>query len=354
MELLHEGHPGNVRMKSLACSYVWWPGIDKDLEDKVRACDSCQKTRHSPATAPLHPWEFPKQPWERLHADFAGPFLGKIFLLVVDAYSKWLEIVSLSTATSTLTIDSLRSIFATHGLPKEFVTDNGVQFTSAEFEEFMRSNGIRHVLTAPYHPASNGLAERAVQSFKDSMRKFPASESLEKRISKYLFLYRLTPHSTTGVPPAQLLLGRIPRSQFNLIKPNMTDKVHQKQEKQKQYHDSHAKGRKFNVGDAVFVKDFPSGKTWIPGTVIAIKGPLSYHVELSDGRVFHRHVDHICVRTSSIETSKSRSDNDVEIPTPATDIDPIETPENTSNKSEPSETNRRSARNRVPPDYLRY
>ena len=77
-----------------------------------------------------------------------------MFLLVVDAHSKWLEIVPLSAATSTLTIDSLRSMFATHGLPKEFITDNGAQFTSAEFEEFMKSNGICHVLTAPYHPAT--------------------------------------------------------------------------------------------------------------------------------------------------------------------------------------------------------
>ena len=122
MELLHGGHPGNARMKGLARSFVWWPGIDHDLEEKVKACDACQRVRHSPAQAPLHPWEFPKRPWERLHADFAGPFQGKMFLVVVDAYSKWLEINSLTTATSTTTIEHLRSIFATHGLPKIFVT----------------------------------------------------------------------------------------------------------------------------------------------------------------------------------------------------------------------------------------
>ena len=144
MELLHEGHPGYARMKGLARSFVWWPGIDHDLEEKVKACNACQQVRHSPAQAPLHPWEFPKRPWEQLHADFAGPFQGKMFLVVVDAYSKWLEIKSLTTATSTTTIEHLRSIFATHGLPKTFVTDNGTQFTSAEFEMFMRKNGIQH------------------------------------------------------------------------------------------------------------------------------------------------------------------------------------------------------------------
>ena len=89
MELLHLGHPGNTHMKGLARSFVWWPGIDFDLEEKVKTCDACQRVRHSPAPASLHPWEFPKNAWEQLHADFAGPFLGKMFLIVIDVYSKW-------------------------------------------------------------------------------------------------------------------------------------------------------------------------------------------------------------------------------------------------------------------------
>ena len=90
LELLHDGHPGNTRMKALARSYVWWPGFDQEIEEKVKASNSCQTTRHNPAPAPLHPWEFPNQPWERLHADYAGPFEGKMFLIVIDASLKWL------------------------------------------------------------------------------------------------------------------------------------------------------------------------------------------------------------------------------------------------------------------------
>ena len=212
-------------MKGIARSFVWWPNIDRDLEEKVKACDACQQLRHSPAQAPLHPWEFPKQPWDRLHADFAGPFQGKMFLVVIDAFSKWLEVSPLSAATSTVTIQHLCSIFATHGLPRSLVTDNGPQFTSAEFEAFMKNNGIRHIKSSPYHPASNGLAERAVQCFKESMKKFPSTDSLETKLSRFLFWNRLTPHSTTGVPPAQLLLGRIPRSQLDLLKPELATKV---------------------------------------------------------------------------------------------------------------------------------
>ena len=225
LELLHEGHPGNTRMKTLARSYVWWPGINQESEEKVKACSSCQRTRHNPVSVPLHPWEFPKQPWERLHADYAGPYEGTMFLIVIDAYSKWLEVISVTAATSSVTIDHLRRMFATHGLPKTLVTDNGTQFTSIEFESFMKKNGICHIQLSPYHPSSNGLAERAVQCFKEGVKKYPSTESLRTRLSRFLFWYRLTSHSTTGVAPAQLLLGRIPHSQLDLLKPELSDKV---------------------------------------------------------------------------------------------------------------------------------
>ena len=314
IELLHEGHPGNSRMKGLARSFVWWPNIDRDLEEKVKACDACQQLRHSPAQAPLHPWEFPKQPWDRLHADFAGPFQGKMFLVVIDVFSKWLEVSPLSAATL---IQHLRSIFATHGLPQSFVTDNGSQFTRAEFEAFMKNNGIRHIKSSPYHPASNGLAERAVQCFKESMKKFPSTDSLETKLSRFLFWNCLTPHSTTGVPPAQLLLGHIPHSQLDLLKPELATKVQGKQEAQKKSHDIHAKPREFHVGDLVFVKDFPSGKKWLSGSVSEVRGPLSYYVTLLDGRVVRRHVDHIRSRSSQ-STSPPPRESDVEIPTAQT------------------------------------
>ena len=152
MNLLHKSHPGNNRMKGLACSFIWWPGIDQQIEETVKSCDVCQKTRHSPPPVPLHPWEFPDAPWEfpdapweRLHADFAGPFLGKMFLVVINVYSKWMEVKCLPMATFSTTIEQFRAIFATHGLSKKLVTDNGTQFTSTEFESFMRNNGICHI-----------------------------------------------------------------------------------------------------------------------------------------------------------------------------------------------------------------
>ena len=150
-----------------------------------------------------------------------------MFLIVVDAYSKWLEVKPVSSATFSVTIEQLRSIFSTHGLPEVLVTDNGTSFTSVEFQEFMKNNGINHVKSAPYHPDSNGLAERAVQTFKGSMKKC-SPDTLNTQLVRFLFRYRITPHPTTGVAPAELLLGRIPQSHLDLLKPSLTEKVHAK------------------------------------------------------------------------------------------------------------------------------
>ena len=87
MSELHMGHQGIVKMKGLARSHVWWPGLDQQVEDLVRSCGACQETRNKPPPAPLHPWPWAKLPWERIHLDFAGPFMGKMFLVVVDSHS---------------------------------------------------------------------------------------------------------------------------------------------------------------------------------------------------------------------------------------------------------------------------
>ena len=93
LEELHSGHLGIVKMKSLARGHVWWPNIDVDIERIAKSCAGCQEHQKAPTQAPLHPWEWPSDKWQRIHVDYAGPFLGHMFLLVVDAYSKWSEVV---------------------------------------------------------------------------------------------------------------------------------------------------------------------------------------------------------------------------------------------------------------------
>ena len=211
-------------MKALARSYIWWPKMDTDIEPLVKKCTDCQQSSSSPPTAPLHPWEWPAQPWIRLHLDFAGSFLGKMYLVLVDAHSKWLDVQIMNSITSEMTTSRLCSIFATHGLPQQIVNDNGPTFTSEAFKEFTKLNGIKHTISSPYHPLSNGLAERAVQIFKQSLRQMQDG-SLTEKISKFLFKYRITPHTTTGITSAELLMGRKLRSRLDLLQPSLTSIV---------------------------------------------------------------------------------------------------------------------------------
>ena len=136
LSLLHEGHPGISKMKALAHSYVWWPNIDADIEAQVKRCNQCQLNQPSPPVVPMHPWEWSEHPWDSIHIDFAGQFMGKMFLLVVDAHSRWMEIEIVNAASTQNTIEHLRSMFARFGLHKVMVTDNGSCFTSSDFAEF--------------------------------------------------------------------------------------------------------------------------------------------------------------------------------------------------------------------------
>ncbi|XP_018407383.1 PREDICTED: uncharacterized protein K02A2.6-like [Cyphomyrmex costatus] len=122
---LHSGHFGVVKMKSLARSHCWWPTIDKDLEQLARNCVNCNEHRNNPPKVEVHVWEAPSAPMQRIHIDFAGPFLGKMFLLMIDAFSKWPEVHIVKDITAKTTIMKLREIFAAYGLPQVVVTDNG-------------------------------------------------------------------------------------------------------------------------------------------------------------------------------------------------------------------------------------
>ena len=130
LQELHLSHPGIVRMKELARSYVWWPRIDQDIEKTVRECNGCQLQQKQPSSAPLHPLEWPARPWQRVHVDFAGAFLGSMFLQLVDARSKWPKVVPMQSTTATKTVECLRTSFTRRGLREQLVTDNSQQFGS--------------------------------------------------------------------------------------------------------------------------------------------------------------------------------------------------------------------------------
>jgi len=318
---LHEQHHGVVRMKAMARSYIWWPRMDDQIETQVRQCDACQSVRNMPAKAPLNPWPWAVRPWQRIHIDYAQK--GKDnFLVVIDSHTKWIEVVVMRSTTSEATIDALRSIFSRFGLPEEVVSDNGPQLASEEFAVFMSKNGIKHTLVPPYHPSSNGAAERAVQVVKRGLAKLDTAYphlSLKQKLANFLLAYRDTPQSTTGVSPAELMLGRRLRTRFSLLKPNLAQAVEKRQVQQKVAYDTRTKYREFDVGDTVCVRSHHNGKEhWENGTIVKVCGQRNYLIRVN-GRIRYVHIDHIVPR----ENINQRMDPLQDGRTPATPYQPL-------------------------------
>ncbi|UYV84912.1 K02A2.6-like [Cordylochernes scorpioides] len=219
LDELHNSHQGIVDLKSVARTLFWWPGLDKDIEETVRRCNCCQgHASMPPRTTPVN-WPSTNQPWDRVHIDHLGPFEQNLHLIVVDACTKWIEAIPILNTSTRKTIEQLRCLFARFGIPRTLVSDNGTGFTSEEFRQFMTTNGIRHLWTAPFHPSSNGLAERAVQTIKTGLKKVQQG-SISQRLAEILLGYRRTSIPSIGKSPSKMLFGPKIWSRLDLILPN--------------------------------------------------------------------------------------------------------------------------------------
>ena len=289
---LHAEHFGRVKMKQGARSYLWWPNLDRNIEDTVKCCTQCQEYARNPPSK-SGTWSWPSGPWKRLHIDYAGPFQGEMFLVIVDAYTKYLEIVPLSNATSESTVTALRHLFSVFGIPEHVVSDNGTQFTGLEFKTFLRLNDVVHTLTAPGHPATNGLAERYVGIFKQKMNEIGhTGESLQTRLDRFLLAHRTTPTSN-GKIPVELLMGRQVRTRFSALR-------FSEAKQQAKVYESNDQFSKFEKGDAVFVRNFGKGARWVPATITTVNSPYSYDVQVGDV-IWKRH--HNQMRSRGVPTA---------------------------------------------------
>lgn len=298
LKMIHACHQGIVKCKSLARGYVYWPGIDADIERECQGCETCMSTRPSPAAAPVHPWAWPQVPWYRVHVDFFS-LENHTYFVLVDAHSKWIEAHSIGTTSAKLTIARLRRIISCFGLPRELVSDNGPPFSSFEFKTFMESCGIKHILVSPYKPSSNGAAESAVKIIKYCLKKAMIDkEDLQLGLDKFLLYYRSTPHSLTGKTPAQLIFGRNLRTHCDLVRPNVEDRVRDKQIVIHQKRNT--KMRQFEIGDEVQFKQFRNNKSfWEIGIIMKRLGPVSYQVRQND-KLYKKHIDHIMSHSTNM------------------------------------------------------
>jgi hypothetical protein len=236
----------------------------------------------------------------------------------------------MKTTTSTKTIAVLRSIFSRNGIPAQIVSDNGSQFSSDEFATFMKRNGIKHFKSAPYHPATNGLAERFIQTFKNSMRAMTdENRDINQKIANSLLTYRNTPHSTTNETPAKLFLGRNLRTRLRLIKPDIQINVSRNQMNTIFQEKRTKNSRYFEDGRSVIARDYRGkGNKWTSGIIKEREGPLMYKVEIEPGTIWRRHIDQL--RDSEINENNIE---EPEIVLPSVNIPSTIVTDNTVNDS---------------------
>ena len=176
----------------------------------------------------VHPWMLPEKPWSRLHIDHVINFLGFNWLVVTDAYTKYLCINATQSVSAKSTIKLLQEDFRHFRFPHTVVTDCAATFKSEEFQEFCKENGIVHLTGAPYHPANNGAAERLVQTFKQALKK--SAKAQNDALQDFLRNYRRTPLST-GYSPSELLNGRQIRTKIDTLLPSPVHTAQGKQAK---------------------------------------------------------------------------------------------------------------------------
>ena len=202
LEKIHSGHQGITKSRKMARQSIWWPGISKQLEELVHNCHDCLKAQKQ-RPQPLNPTPLPTLPWQKVASDLFE-WKGATYLLVVDYFSRYIEIARLHRTTTADVVTHLKSIFARHGIPESLISDNGPQYSSREFQDFAKDYEFLHITSSPYYPQGNGEAERAVGTIKNLLKKSDDPY-------KALLAYRSTPLQV-GYSPAQLLMGRVLRT----------------------------------------------------------------------------------------------------------------------------------------------
>ena len=207
-EKLHAAHLGYDSMMRRVRTTVFWPGIRQEVKQISENCESCQRNKPQNQRETLIHHDEGSSPWQKIGADLCE-LHGQNYLIIVDYFSNYIEIERLTLTTAAQIIKKMKAIFARWGIPLEIVTDCGSQFLSEQFQSFIKDWGITHHTSSPYHHQSNGKAESAVKIIKNMIKK--AHENNEDPFIGLLEL-RNTPRQDKLKTPAEIMLGRIPRT----------------------------------------------------------------------------------------------------------------------------------------------
>jgi len=313
LEKIHEGHMGMNKCRERANDSVWWPHITQEIKDFVSRCRFCIEKQPSQRKEPLLPSELPDRPFQRMAVDICE-HKGAHFLIAFDYYSRYIDICYLRNLTSRTVVMKMKKIFAQHGIPETLISDNGTQFTSAEFQQFSSEWNFRHATSSPHFPQANGAAERAVRTAKDLLK--------QTELFRAILAYRATPIPELGASPAELAFGRKLRTTLpalpSKLTPNHTftrDDLQSRdsvlKQRQKMAYDQHHGVQplpSLQPGDPVVIKS-DGEKGWKQeAEIIKLCAPRSYLLKTPNGEL-RRNRRHI----RPVPTTEQRSSS----PTPA-------------------------------------
>ncbi|XP_052566992.1 uncharacterized protein K02A2.6-like isoform X1 [Culex pipiens pallens] len=305
LKLLHRNHSGITKIKQLARRTVYWFGMNGDIESFVKSCHVCCQMNVVPKQVPHSPWIPTTKPFARIHADFFH-FDKKVFLVIVDSFSKWIEVEYMKFGTDARIVKSkFICFFARFGLPDVVVTDGGPPFNSKDLIDFFEKNKVVVMKSPPYNPSSNGQAERMVRLAKDGLKKLLLDPEMNKLttedlVSCFLFSYRNTCLEDGSSFPSERLFNYKPKTLLDLIHPKNSFSKHlTPRDVEKDVvvvGDRHVKNRKFDwvdrlsPGDSVYFKNFKPTeiRRWLLSSFIRRVSPNTFQVSLG-GRTYLAH-----------------------------------------------------------------
>ena len=295
LKSIHTGHMGIEKSKARARACVYWPAMYHAIELAVKQCPTCNKYATANQKEPMLPHPVPSRPWEKVGIDYFT-LAGKDYLLIVDYFSKYPEVLQMNSKTADATIAKMKSIFARHGIPNTVVADN-MPFGSRAFQQFAKEWGFNVVTSSPTYPQSNGLVERNVQTIKRLLKK-AREEGKDEMMA--LLEFRNTPVTGLQESPAQLLMSRRLRSSLPMtammLKPQIGTgakaALECRQARQKHYYDKTAKSLpELKSNDVV---RYPGNKSWEPAVVVGKHAsPRSYDIRTAQGTQLRRNRRHL-------------------------------------------------------------
>ena len=324
------GHFGIDATYNKIAERYYWKGMYEDTKKYVKFCDNCQRRGQKGGKSYLNPIEV-GEPFERIGIDFVGPLektrRGNRYILVTTDYlTKWPEAKAMKDATATNVVKFIYEvIICRHGCPKIILSDRGTHFRNKLVEELCEKFEIKHKLSAPYHPQTNGLVERFNRTLCESLAKVSEKENQwDEHIEQVLFAYRTTKHATTKRTPFFMTYGReatlpideieiqenisekesILKRTYDII--NLTEEreearsnVGKSQEKQKERYDKRiGEETILKIGDRVLLKDAAKEKQWSGKLAPKWKGPYYIHKEIGKGAYKLRTLDGKVLKTS--------------------------------------------------------